>query len=151
MAAPSNEEMEERVSALIGQDVVLARELIQAQVAESKIADELREAQVVVRKAKEEAKGVKPDGLFQGYHIAVSQAKDHVDEVKGRRSAQKAVVQGVRHRMRENKAALKVARLELEERNKQAKQQGVKRGREDKEAPSQTTKKTRAGAKKEVE
>ena len=150
MAAPSTEEMEERVAFLIQEDVVLERELIQAQVAESQTVDELREARVVVRKAKEEAKGVKPDSVFQGYHIAVSQAKDHVDQVKRRRSAQKIVVQGVRHRIRENNAALKIARLELEARKKPVKQ-GVKRGREDKEAASQTTKKMRAGTKKGVE
>ena len=150
MAAPSTEEMEERVAALTREEAVLAEELIQAQVAESQTVDELREARVVVRKAKEEAKGVKQNSVFQGYHMEVSQAKDHVDEVKDRRSAQKTVVQDVRHRMRENKAALKIARLELEARRKPVKQ-GVKRGGEDKEAASQTMKKMRAGTKKEVE
>ena len=130
MAAPSTEEIEERVAALTREEAVLAGELNQAQVAESKTVDELREAKIVVRKAKEEARGVKPNSVFKGYHFAVSQAKDHVDEVKRHRSAQKAVVQGVRHRMRENKAALKVARLELERRTKPVKQ-GMKRGRED--------------------
>ena len=107
---------------LTQEKTALDRELYQERVIEAQLVVELDDGKSNLRKAKKNVVGVKENSVFGGYHIELAQANDHVDDIKRRLAAQKAVVQDVRNRMRECNAALTGARKELKERKQQVKQ-----------------------------